>query len=527
MQTHTLDSTWLNVGTRRQFFFDDLMLDQAQDVTRRHHHPQRVSDEPLIKADRPWEHVTYFTCNTWNVIRDPADGLFKCWYEDWMIDDPSKAKFYVRQTDGKICVDAHAQWPSRLCYAQSEDGLHWEKPPLGIVRENGHDTNIVLGGESIGMVHCAYVLLDGADPDPNRRFKAMFEQRRMAGDDNAGAARFAMATSPDGLRWSISDRTVRFGPFEVMGDVVTISRDPESKVYWTNNRHPDMCSITVHDRRKPCQHSWLSPVYRHEIAGENRRRVYRSQSVDLFDWSTPQPLVVPESDADNIDDAFYGMEQFQAGDDWIGLLNVLHMADNTMEVQLAHARDGIRFQRVRPGEAWLGPRPGDAWDRTMVTICSKPVEVGDDLFVYHAGASNHHDWWFVGTAEGLAVPETGNLDHVNYAMGLAKIKKDRFVSIGSGDAREGLIVTPALRTKGGRLLINAVTRPGGAVRVAVADGQDIVHEGFEHTNCVALEGDAVSHEVKWNGQNELPPGEMRKLHIYLRKADIFSFEFCE
>ena len=25
-----------------------------------------------------WGHITYFSTNTWNVIRDPSDGLFKC-----------------------------------------------------------------------------------------------------------------------------------------------------------------------------------------------------------------------------------------------------------------------------------------------------------------------------------------------------------------------------------------------------------------------------------------------------------------
>ena len=64
MTPQTLDSTWLHIGGRRQFFFDDLMLEQAQDVTRRYYQPERVTDQPLIQSDRPWEHITYFSTNT-------------------------------------------------------------------------------------------------------------------------------------------------------------------------------------------------------------------------------------------------------------------------------------------------------------------------------------------------------------------------------------------------------------------------------------------------------------------------------
>ena len=524
-----LDSTWLSIGGRRQFFFDDLMLEQVQDVTRRYYSPEKVSGEPLIQADQPWEHVTYFTCNAWNVIRDPADGLFKCWYEDWMIDDPKKAPTWVSEADGKLCVDFHSRWPSRVCYAQSKDGTHWEKPGLGIVRENGHNTNIVLGGEKMGLAHCAYVMLDMAESEPNKRFKAVFEHRRLSGgNDMAGEGSFRAATSADGINWNIIDKDLVFGQVgAILGDVVTITRDPETGVYWANNRHPQMCSLSVHDQRKPSQRSWISPIPLQKMAQDNRRRVFRSKSVDFFNWSTPQPLVVPDNEFDNIDDSFYGMEQFQVGDDWVGLLNVFHMTDNYVDVQLTYSRDGEHFRRVRPGCPWLKPGGEDFWDSTMALICSKPVVVGDELYVYYGGARNHHDWWIVGGVEGLDVPEAQDMGPVNYAMGLAKMKIDRFVSISSAQGREGLIVTPAFVPSGNKLLINARTRPGGMVRFAIADGQDRVFDGFGKDECVVFSGDKVAHQVMWKGKTGLPEGTFQKLHIYLKDADIFSFQFVE
>ena len=521
-----LDNTDLMVGTRRQFFFDDLLVEQGQNITRRYYRPEKVSREPLIRSDRPWERVTYFTCNAWNVIRDPADGLFKCWYEDWQVGDPAKAVTYISESDGKLCLDLHGQWPSRLCYAQSNDGLHWEKPELDIVEEDGRKTNIVLGGGSFGPVHCAYVYLDTADPDPARRYKAMFEHRRAkGGNDMAGEGEFRAASSADGIHWRPWDDRIHYGRCgDVLGDVITISRDPESGIYWANNRHPRMCSAHSQDRRQPVEPGWIPPFHPNNRLHENRRRVFRSESHDLCNWSTPQPLVLPDNAWDNIDDSFYGMEQFQVGDDWVGLVNVFHMTDNTLDVQAAHSRNGRNFQRIQPGRPWLARGGKEGWDRGMVNICSKPVVVGDELYVYYGGAPNHHDWWVTGSAEGLDVPEARDMSLVDYGLGLARMKKDRLVSLSSAEAREGVLVTPAMSTAGTRLIINARTRAGGSVRVAAADGQNRVHAGFDRDCCIGFSGDAVEHEVRWNAQDRLPAGPFRKLHFYLRNADLFSFQ---
>ena len=41
-----LDSSFLQIGSRPQFFIDDLVIESAQDMTRRHHKPQKVGDAP-------------------------------------------------------------------------------------------------------------------------------------------------------------------------------------------------------------------------------------------------------------------------------------------------------------------------------------------------------------------------------------------------------------------------------------------------------------------------------------------------
>jgi len=100
----------LNIGTDRQVFADDLVIESAENVCRTWHQPVRAREGPVLRKDRPWEHITYFSCNTWQVVRDPADGVFKCWYTDW--DKPE-----VRPGDTAVGKSTF-----HILYAESEDG---------------------------------------------------------------------------------------------------------------------------------------------------------------------------------------------------------------------------------------------------------------------------------------------------------------------------------------------------------------------------------------------------------------------
>ena len=56
------DSTMLLIGRTPQYFFDNVILEQIQDVTRSVHSPVKEPG-PLIQKDKPWESVPYFTVN--------------------------------------------------------------------------------------------------------------------------------------------------------------------------------------------------------------------------------------------------------------------------------------------------------------------------------------------------------------------------------------------------------------------------------------------------------------------------------
>jgi hypothetical protein len=522
-----LDSSFLQIGTKPQFFIDDLVIESVQDMTRRHHQPQKTGDGPMIRKDRPWEETIYITCNTWNVIYDPQDSLFKCWYENWMIKDGHDVPSQFRESDGKIIVDVHEGKPSCVCYAQSTDGVTWEKPELDIVQIDGANTNVVMGlGVGGATAHCATVMLDPMETDPSRRFK-MFFMNAIADivEGTTGSAFFALATSPDGIYWALSEERPVFGLTErSLGDVVTLTADPAGRVYWLNNRHPDMCTVPADPACPPTQ-SWISPYGPQNFARQNKRRVFRSQSADLIHWSHPRPLVVPDDAVDNLDDVFYGMEQFQVGEGWLGFLNVLHQVDNTMDVQLVYSRDGENFDRVRAGHAWLESGDADDWDANMVSICSKPIVVGDELYVYHGGSRRHHDWWMTGPSEGLVHPEVDHPDPCGYGIGLAKIKRDRFVSLDTGPVREGVLVTHPMRPRGTELVINGRCRDGGSIRAELTDAAGNVIAGFEKETCIPFAGDAVAHTMQWQAGEPTPEAMFLRLRLYVWNGEVFSFQF--
>ena len=110
----------------------------------------------------------------------PIDGELRMWYLATAKDD----------TAGQ-----------RICYATSKDGINWEKPNLGLVEYNGNKNNnlVEMKGKNPdpgnAETNALPVLYDPEDPDPNRRFKLGMEAGRYGNN-------FAVAFSPDGLRWT-------------------------------------------------------------------------------------------------------------------------------------------------------------------------------------------------------------------------------------------------------------------------------------------------------------------------------------
>ena len=401
----TNDTSILFIGEETQYFLDNAIVEVADNVTRTIHHPTPIDQNPLIQRDQPWEHVTYFSCNSWNLRHDRETGRFHCFYTDFKLD---RERLVARGGSSHGWENARL----RQLYARSDDGIEWVKPPMGIQHEGGHDTNIVFGTEGYGSVYDIFIVDDPLESNPKRRFKTLYSLIEPVAENES---RFSVhaAYSADGIHLTPYEEAPSFGKLgSVRGDVTIAAFDPVSQTHLIATRHPWQSVAPDRTRLRP------EPRGRRKVGGEpvfdglvghanrrGKRRVFLAESRDFMHWTTPQLILAPDPDVDNLDDAFYGMTPYRIGSQWIGFLNVFHMVSNTMDVQLVHSRDGRSWSRIAPGRPWLQCGEPRSWNQFMVTIPSPPVAMGDELWVYFGGSRNHHDWWFSGGTEAVASPE--------------------------------------------------------------------------------------------------------------------------
>jgi hypothetical protein len=518
---YDLDSVILSVGNFSQLFLDNGVVEASQELTKTVHRPRRDPAGPLIKKDRPWEHVPYFTCSNHVVRRDSRTGRFKCWYEDLIDHSHTSPKWLIQ---------------ARQCYAESDDGLSWTKPELDVVEEEGRRTNIVLGGrEGLEQVHSCHVIEDPHPPEDSRRYRALFSHYPPYGGE------MRAAHSPDGVHWTLQDEHPTFGSLgPKLGDVCTLHYDRYSRNFVVVTRHWFQCAPCLNPRN-PVGPTNPGPRYPHDFAKQNRRRIWQSESPDMVHWGEPYLLLRPDDEEDNIDDGFYGMTQYETGNLFVGFLNVLHRVSNTMDVQLAFSRDRKNWRRMNKRHPWLPTGDPGSWDQGMVTICSPPIEDRDELLIYYGGCSNHHDYWMWGPREGMEHPEIADPSLVRFGLGLARIRKDGFVSFDAGPEREGLLVTRPLLSDGEALEINARCRKDGYIRVEVVDHGDELLVGRSRDDCDVFSGDSTAHRVTWKGDSTLPTaGEefggdtvypwktqtpFRKIRFFMKNAELYSFRF--
>ena len=96
---------------KKLLFFDYRELEYVEGFARAVESPVKDAGAPLLRPELPWERGNMQMFGS--VLRG-ADGRFRAWYE--VVDAP---------------------WRVRLAYAESDDGLDWQKPELDVFRDGG------------------------------------------------------------------------------------------------------------------------------------------------------------------------------------------------------------------------------------------------------------------------------------------------------------------------------------------------------------------------------------------------------
>ena len=500
----------IEIGSSKQLFIDDyiiLSLSHAKQVL---NPAVKHPDNPLLKADRPWD-GSYVGLN--KIIYEEDTGLFRLWYRttggfasskaanrsrpyrfDWGWENGRAVRHKVDDPFGYSGYPDDEGW--LLCYATSRDGIHWEKPNLGKVEFNGSKNNNILPRGSM-----VPLFLDRREPDPAKRYKTITSEGTTPAAWKEGqpkGMRMYLHFSPDGFSWTPYDgnpvydtgaRVGRWGPTSHMG------WDPIRKVYAV---HMENCL--------------------HRGCRMGKRIIGRSESADMTQWSQDQTIMVPD-DNDYPDTEFYAMPVMAYEGVYIGVPWIFRTTNTLHYPELAFSRDGIRYQRpYRQALVSLGDF-GD-FDESTIYVSQPFVHEGEIRIYYYGG-----NW-----RGSEALYEKG--DKARFAIGLATVKEDGFVSVDAGKIHPGELVTRLFSFEGDALYVNmeaAKYNHGSGqpeIKVEILGADTDVAGGFsmEAADPIRTTG---KHRISWQGKTDVGAlvGRPIQLRFQIRNAKLFSFQF--
>lgn len=242
-RTEPGDKSTYKIGTRRELFVDDFLIDGLGGAAeRRLHHP--TPREVVLKLDKPWEGETsaYFA-----LVKD--GDRFLLYYRGYAGSGSA----------GQVC-----------CVAESTDGIHFNRIEAGLFEfEGSKENNIVWKG--VGGHNFTPFLDTNPSAPADERFKAMGYSHQGKG--------LGVFASPDGIRWRelLDQPAIVDGAFDSQN---VAFYDTERKLYVDFHRKGrngvrDIMTCTSKDFR-----TWTDPVFveygdtRHEHLYTNGIRPY-------------------------------------------------------------------------------------------------------------------------------------------------------------------------------------------------------------------------------------------------------------
>ena len=442
----------IDVASRWELFVDEFLVAQKNGVALKLHDP--IKRETVLTTDKPWEGST---CAYFSVIQDGKRVLM----------------YYRGSSGGSDHSDAQV-----TCVAESNDGIHFTRPKLGLIEAGGTKDNSVIwrGVES----HNFSPFLD-ANPKakPEERFKALGGVKQpgknwQQGETPGGLYAFASA---DGIHW------------KKMKDTPVITKgafDSQNLAFWdtTRNRYTCFSRIGFNKVRAVQSNtstdflSWTEPVPHKYAEGVPWEHFYTSATVPcptaphLF-LSFPKRFMparkkVPEHEAPGVSDAVF-----------------------------MSSRDGVNWDRPFL-EAWVRPGPDlKNWtDRNNMTA-NGIIESSDTEWSLYI--SEHYR-------------------HADHRIRRLTVRRQGFASM-HADARGGEFTTHPLKFTGNKLLLNYATSAAGSIQIDALD-----ESGKTVATMPELYGDEF--EARALDVSKLS-GRIIRLRVRMKDADLFALRFAE
>ena len=410
-----------------------------------------------------------------------------------------------------------------LAFVTSTDGIHWERPELGVVKFKGSSKNNLV---DIGDQHPneVCVFIDPTGPDEHR-FK-------LVGHSQQEGGMYAM-TSPDGLRFTrvlghllpfITDNHKTAFYDERIGKYVIYLRG------WDRNRpiHPMDGSRVVmraetDDILKPlaieenAPNPWPQSKKLDGTGSEGLRRLNRELPIVLScdDSDPPNADLYQAAAVQYLPEAYVAFPSLYYWYPWPpeGFVN-----DGVLDLQFAHSRDGIHWRRNFRG-AYVRLDLPDGPCTKMMHMLVGMVPNGFCLSQYYVGGRRSHGEGRVKT-ETKFEKKTEMGDPMIFRL---EQRMDGFVSADSAYTG-GMLVTNPFELKNKTLRINIDTSASGDAYAALVGEDSSAIEGFELRDSDRIQGNNTEFVLSWKGNDDLSQfvGKKIKLLIKSRHAKLFA-----
>jgi hypothetical protein len=455
----------INIDSRLELFTDHYLIDTLRNTQLVMHEPEDKG--PVLYYDKPWE------------------GLF-CGYTT-VIKTEDKYQLYYR---GLPNVDGDGSEMESTCYAESPDGIHWQKPDLGLFEIHGTRQNNATLANAKPVTHNFSPFLDTRqDVDPQYSYKAL------GGTEKSGLIAYVSA---DGIHWKKLQEEAVFtkGKF-----------DSQNVSFWSESEQCYVCYFRT----------WTKVGY------SGYRTVSRTTSKDFIHWTTPVEMTYGDTPREHI---YINQTSpyYRAPHIYVATAARFMLGRQVLtEEEAQQLNVSPNYFKDCSDVVLLTSRGGNRYDRTFMSAFINPG----------IGLQN---WVSRSNYPALNVVQTGpaemsiyvNKDYAQPTSHLNRyaIRLDGFVSV-HAPYDGGEMITKPFTFKGDHLVINFITSAAGGVQVEIQEANGKVLPGYSAEESTILIGNEIERIVSWNKSTNVGTlaGKPVRLRFVMKDAHLYSIRF--
>ena len=484
-QTSGEDS--LDIGSRLELFVDDFLVEELLGTRLVLHHPRPA--EVALRFDRPWEGAF---CGYVTVLHD--GDIYRMYYRGIPIARP----------DGSL--------DEVTCYAESRDGIHWEKPDLGLFEVAGtRKNNVVLDSEYAPVPHNFIAFLDTRPGIPSsQRYKGLGGMFPISEEQRFSNGLLGF-TSADGIRWSMIQQEPLIG-----SSLHEFTDTTPSPAFWSPHEGCYVCYVRAW-RRDPKE-----PPHYEGWTG-NVRWVGRTTSEDFLNW-TPVQMMDPRDDPLEHIYTNQTSPYFRAPHIYLGVAaRFLPDRQVVSEEQAQKLQVAPKYFHDCSDAVLLTSRGGTRYQRTFLEAFMRP---GIGLQNW-TSRTNYPALNLVPTGtEEISLYVQHMYGQPGHELRRYTLRTDGLVSV-NAPYGGGEFLTRTLRFSGSELVVNFSTSAPGGLRVEIRSPGGRPITGYALGDSDQLIGNEIERVVTWKGNQDVGPlaGKPVRLRFVMKDADLYSLRF--